>query len=59
MTPGLKTSEFKAALATVIVAIVAASANWIGDRYAWAGGVAAAVSYILSRGHAKSGGAGS
>jgi hypothetical protein len=58
ITPGLRTSEFKVALATVLAAIVSASADWVTARYAFAGGVLAAISYVLSRGHAKAGGNG-
>ena len=53
MTPGLKTSEFKVALITVVLSVVAYAADWTSHRYAWAGGVAAAISYIVSRGLAK------
>lgn len=53
MTPGLKTSEFKVALITVIFSVVAYAADWINHRYAWGGGIAAAIGYILSRGLAK------
>jgi hypothetical protein len=53
MTPGLKTSEFKVALLTVIFSVVAYAADWINHRYAWGGGIAAVAAYILSRGFAK------
>jgi hypothetical protein len=54
ITPGLKSSEFKVALVTVLAAVVSYLADWVSHRYAFLGGVAAAVGYILSRGFAKS-----
>jgi hypothetical protein len=53
MTPGLRTSEFKVAVLTVGVAVVSALADWVSNRYAFAGGVLGAVGYVVSRGLAK------
>jgi len=53
MTPGLRTSEFKVAVLTVGVAVVSAAADWVSNRYAFAGGVVGAAGYIISRGLAK------
>jgi hypothetical protein len=53
MTPGLRSSEFKVAVVTVILSVVAYVADWTSHRYAWAGGVATAIGYIVSRGLAK------
>jgi len=53
MSPGLRSSEFKAAVITVVVAIISGLADWVSNRWAFAGGVAGAVGYILSRGLAK------
>jgi hypothetical protein len=53
MTPGLRTSEFKAAALSVIVAVVAGAADWVTNRWAFAGGILAAGAYVLSRGLAK------
>lgn len=53
MSPGLKTSEFKVAVLTVGVAVVSAAADWVSNRWAFAGGVLGAVGYVISRGLAK------
>lgn len=53
MSPGLRTSEFKVAALTVGVAVVAGIADWVSNRYAFAGGVLGAVGYVISRGLAK------
>ncbi len=53
VTPGLKTSEFKAAALTVIASCVAVGANWISARYGFGAGVLGAISYVVSRGLAK------
>jgi hypothetical protein len=53
MTPGMKTSEFLVLLAVTLAAILTDAANWVPPRYSWAGGILAAVGYMISRGLAK------
>jgi hypothetical protein len=53
MTPGLRTSEFKAALATVILSLVAAGVNYVSDKTGFIGAVAGGLGYVISRGLAK------
>lgn len=53
MTPGIHTSEFKAALLTVIVSVIAAAADWVSNKWGFAGGISAVIGYVLSRGLAK------
>jgi len=53
MSPGLKSSEFKVALLSVAVAVVSGLSDWVSNRYAFSGGILAAIGYVVSRGLAK------
>lgn len=53
MTPGLRTSEFKVALANLIGQVVLASNGTVSDGTAAKYSVAGAIAYIISRGLAK------
>ncbi len=53
MTPGLRSSEFKVALATLLGSVVSAAQGYITDTTATKLSVAGALAYIVSRGLAK------
>ncbi len=53
MTPGLRTSEFKVAVLTVLASIYGSWNNTITDRQGFYTAVAGAIAYIVSRGLAK------
>lgn len=53
MTPGLRTSEFKVTVLTIVAAIVSALQDYVSDPTAVKLGIGASIAYILSRGLAK------
>lgn len=52
VTPGMRTSEFKVAVATAILSLANSSQNWVTWHQALPP-IGAAVAYIISRGLAK------
>jgi hypothetical protein len=53
MSPGLRSSEFKVALLTVLGSILAANQSWVSDPTGTKLSVGAAIAYVVSRGLAK------